>query len=375
MNFTCTKNNLLEALHIVEHGIGKNIQLPILQNVLLRCEKNRLYCITTDLEIGISTAIFVKTNKEGEYSVPFKPLMAFIQNVPEDTIEFQLTKGALLVKTKSTHVQIKGEESSQFPLLPKIDKKEYTSFNFSSIPQLLSYVVSALSPTTAKPELSGICTIMKDNTTICVASDGFRLAEKIIHSKTPHEEEKTVLLPNRTSQELIRIFGQNDIKGSLEATIDTHQISIEYAPEEGSTTPAFTFISRLIEGDYPDYQQIIPDSWNTTVTLSKTLLFNHIKNAGFFSNKLCEVRMKFSPKENQCTCTTEEYSQGSYMSTIPLKGEGDEQEIMVNYRYVLDALQPIHGDEVIIQIKQKDSPIIFTAPEESYMALIMPLRS
>ncbi len=375
MNFICTKNNFLEALRVIERGIGKNINLPILQNVLLRCEKNKLHLITTDLEIGISTWIFVKSVKEGEYSIPFKTLLVFVQNISEDTIEIHYEKESLLAKTKTTHVRIKGEEASQFPLLPKIDKKECPSFDFSNIPQLLLCVVSSLSPTVVKPELSGVCITLEEKNIICAATDGFRLAEKKMTIKNSHEENKTILLPHRTSQELIRIFGQDDIQGALQATIDTHQIFLEYTPEEHSAIPPFSLISRLIEGEYPDYNQIIPDSWNTTVVISKTLFFNHIKNAGFFSNKLCEIHIKISVEEQTCTLTTEEYAQGSYTSTIPCKGEGKDQEILVNYRYVLDALQPIRSDEVTIKIKQKDSPVVFMSSQENYLALIMPLRS
>ncbi|MBI2462931.1 MAG: DNA polymerase III subunit beta [Candidatus Spechtbacteria bacterium] len=378
MEFTCTKNKFFQGIQLVERVCGRNTTLPILQNILIRAEQNRLVFIATDLEVGISAWVSAKVQKEGVLALPAHTLSGLIRTMSDDSIIGAEKKQTLIITGVNEGVvaQIKGDDPTNYPLLPKLSRDNGFNIEANKFAHSLERVIHSLSVVDTKPELTGILVKFTPNSIICVATDSFRLAENTDLYKSKSDDDINFILPMRAAQEIIRIFQQDESISPLVCYLGQGQVLFEYNPNEQSNIPALTLISRLIDGDYPDYIQIIPKEWKTKVIISKSELLNTIKSAGLFANKLREIGIRVLPAQKCVEISTEDYDRGSFKSRVSCNIEGGEdQDIVFNYQYLLDGLQPLEDSDVIVKIKQKDGPIVFEpSSKQEYRYIVMPLR-
>ena len=374
MNFLCTKNHLLQGLQIGEFIIGNNTNLPILNNVLIQTDKTKLNLITTNLELGISLLIPAKIKKEGSLTIPIKLLGSFIRTLPNGTLEGTEHNKTLIIKTAETISKFKGEDSTNYPILPKIEKKQPVIITAKNFAYNIQKVIKATSVVHSKPELTGVYIRFASKQAIFAATDSFRLSEK--KQKVEEKQEYEFILPVKTAQEIVRIFQQDESSSQLQCFITPSQALFEYLPNENSLIPQMQIVSRMIEGDYPDYTQIIPQTWKTKIIVSRTDFLNNIKSAGLFANKLQEVKLHISPEQKKVNLQTQDYDMGEYKSSIPCTVEGEEQTITFNYQYLLDGLQNIDDEDVVIKIQQNDTPAIIEPQDSSgYTYILMPIRT
>ncbi len=365
MKITCLQENFKKAINIVQNIVGKNLTLPILNNILLKTERGRLRLSSTNLEIGINTWVSGKIDKEGEITCPAKILTGFINNLPNKKIELEVKGNNLTVKCENYRAKINCLSADDFPIIPEIKADPIIEIIGSAFREALSQVVGLSAISESRPEITGVFLVIEPNGIKLVATDGFRLAEKKINEiKNKKGLSQTIILPQRTTQELMRVL--MDDEGELGIIIENNQILFVFNETQ--------IISRIIDGQYPDYQQIIPNNFQATAITGREEFLNSIKIASLFSSRLNDV--KIFVKNNKMEILSQESDLGENLSSIPAEIKGKELEIVFNHRYLLDGLNNIKSAKISFGFNGEASPtVIRPAGDESYLYLIMPIKN
>ena len=370
MKIVCLQENLKKGLNITQNIIGKNLTLPILNNLLLKTDKGKLRISSTNLEIGINYWASGKIEKEGEITIPAKVLSSIIGQLPNKKIEIESKDGVINLKCDNYKAKIKGQEAKEFPIIPKIQPQAEIEINKEALKEGLGMVVGMAAISDARPEISGILFSFEKNKLKLAATDSFRLAEKSIFLKTNFIG--TMILPQRTAQELIRILGDQGgnkekeenikiIMGVNQAMFDLGHIQL---------------VSRLIDGQYPDYQQIIPNSFQTKIVLNKDELSKAVKIASLFSSKISDVQIKAFPQKGIIEVFSQNADVGENIAQLEAEGEGKEASVAFNWRYLVDGLNNISSEKVLCGLNNETaSAILKPVGAEDYVYVVMPIRA
>ena len=375
MKFTCTHQNFLKGLNITEKVIGKNFSLPILQNILVSCEKNKgnLKLSSTDLEMGVEILIPAKIEEEGNIAIPAKLLGGFIRSLPSEKIEFSEKNRKVSIQCQNYKANIKGEDGREFPIIPQNLEEEGFLTKSDIFLSGITPVVSSASLLDIKPEISGVYIQLRENDSLFTATDSFRLAEKTVKNDGKNNYVNSIILPRRTCDILVRIF--EDLKGDFMVNIHSNQITIKNSPQD-PITPKITFVSKVIDGDYPKYEQIIPTSFTTSIKAQKHELIQHIRTAGLFSSKIREVSLKTNSQKQCLEITSEDATYGDHHSTLHCEIEGKEGKSVLNFEYLLDGLQSISSDTILIKMNEPTTPILISSfKNEGFRYILMPIKT
>ncbi len=373
MIFTSLQENLKTGISIVGHIAGKNINLPILNNILFKVEKGNIELVTTDLEIGITHQVRGKAEKEGGFTVDAKVISDYINLLPNKIINIKKQENKLKIKTENYSTTIHGQPTDDYPLIPKIKKDNFYQVNFGEFRQALSQVIFSVANTESRIELSGVLFDFKNNDLILVATDSYRLAEKKIKIKNNNNENKKIIVPAKTILELMRILSitkEKDLNKEVEVKfyISDNQILFTIGNTE--------LISRLIDGQYPDYKQIIPNQKNTTAILNKEEFLRAVKASSIFSKTgVYDISLDFPLNKNKTIITSSSSQTGESITEINSRTQGKDNGIVINFRYLIDGLNSIDSENVIIEIMDSNTPCILK-PEKNndYLYIIMPIK-
>jgi len=373
MKVTILQEKLKEGLAIVEKASGKSLTLPILNNILVTTEKNFLHLSSTDLEIGIRWWALTKIEEEGKITIPARLLSGFVTLLPNDKVSIETQENTLTLQCKNYKTTLKGLSAEEFPLIPKIKEVEHITVDNNAFCASMSLVVDIATPSTTRPEISGVyCRFQKDTLTLA-ATDSFRLGEKTVPLKTPTAKEYTFILPQKAAKELVNIFAERE--GELKVYAAPNQVMFELHMTE-TEHPHIQFVSRLIDGDYPAYQDIIPKETTTHFTLKKDELLNHVKGASLFSGKISEVKLVVDPEKNTLEVTSQSPEVGEYRSSLEGRGEGDLVTISFNHRFLLDGLLNIKSAEVTLALNGDSGPgVLRPVGDQTYLYVVMPIKA
>jgi len=363
MNVTFTRENLLTGLEVVSRVASKNITLPILNNVLLRAEHGVVVLQTTNLEIVVSTTVRAKVEEEGEYTIQARLFHDVVRSVRGSQVHIETTPGGLLVTTSDTTTTIKGVSAEDFPLSPQPQEGLDFEVLSSELKNALEEVVFAAANDEARPELSGVLIKTNNQEVQVVATDSYRLSQRNI--RLPNAiQEGSAIIPVRAAHELLRILSNDNENTHIH--IDEQQLTIKL--------PDTTMISRVIDGRFPDFEQIIPQHHETSISVSRTECIEMIKAASLFCQSgVHDVTLHIRSEKKSIECATENAVSGAYQSSLPAKITGPDLTIVFNYRYLLDGLQSLHGDEVVFDCGDAQAAALIhgTGPG---VYLIMPIR-
>lgn len=381
MKVSCTQENLNKGLSVVNHIANKSTSLPILNNVLIQTSDKSLKLCTTNLEIGVTHLVRCKTIEDGDFTVEAKILADYVGLLPKNNIEIETSKDNLLVSCGNHKTQINGTSAEDFPLIPTMEKEGGYKVGLTELKEALSQIVFAASFNDLRQEISGALFSFSENKMTIVATDSYRLAEKTI-SFTPtdnKQEEKNIILPLRTIQEILRILNLNEDvlndEGGEAGVIlrtDDNQVLLE----SGNTE----LISKLVEGQYPDYKQIIPQDSKTNIIINKNEFQRAIKAASLFTKSgIYDVEIKASVKNNEVEVFAENSQLGKNSIKINTQVSGEDNNIVLNFRYLLDGLQNISTEEISIDIVDMATPCLVRPYkdekiDQNYLYLIMPIR-
>ena len=363
MKLSCTQENLNKGLGIVSHIANKNNNLPILNNVHIKANKNGLILTTTDLEIGIKVFVRAKVDEEGEFTVGAKLLNDFIALLPRENIDLELEDNAILIKSQRQKTSVKGVDAEDFPLIPDIEKENEVEINVLEFKRALSQLIFAASLDSSRLEINAVNFNFFKDELVLVATDSYRLAEKKL--KISNEQEKSLIVPLKTIQELVRILSDQE-KQTIKLYFNENQIMFVFDGVE--------LISRVIDGAYPDYKQIIPEKFITSAKCAKDKLIPAIKSAALFCKQgINDVRLSFA--NNEIVVAAASSGLGENIISVPAEISGEENDIVFNYRYLLDGLLNLGVQDLCLKINNNSTPGLLTPDKhDDYLYLIMPIK-
>ena len=373
MKLTILTQELKKGLNYTERLTGRNLTLPILNNVLLEATTNFLKISSTDLETGIEWWGLCKTESEGKITIPAKILTQVINNISDEKIEIEDKNDTLFIKTKSFKTQIKGYTSDDFPIIPQFSKEECIEISAQELKESLVDVVDIASLSQIRPEISGIYFVFKKDSVNLVATDSFRLVERTVKSnnyKNSFNEEIKFILSQKTTKEVINVIQENT--GLVKIYYSEAQILFETTLNEVDH-PEIDLISRQIEGNYPAYKEIIPKEYKTRIIVPKDELVKQIKLAGLFAGKINEV--KFKNDDKNLEILSQDIELGENSSILEAKIEGEATEISFNYKFILDGVNRVKTKNVLLELQGPSGAGVIKAEEGiDYIYVVMPIK-
>jgi len=373
MKLEILTNKLKEAAVSCERIIKKSTSLPILSNILLRTEGNFLQLITTNLETAIKRWVLAKIEKQGQVAIPATFFANLISLIDEEKLVLEGRNKNLLLTTNKRSTQIQGQDPEEFPIIPEVTKENPLEIPVRTLQEGLNQVVDIPSPSQVRPEISGLLFSFKKNKLKIVGTDSFRLGEKTLFLEKEVKKEISFILPQEAGRELMNILSQKE--GSVVCYFNPNQVLFEFLMEETSH-PQINLLSRLIEGEYPNYQEIIPKKFTTKIQIEKEKFQNQIKEAGLFSGKILEVKITPLPKQKKLKVFSQSPEAGKNESYLPAKIEGEQLDISFNYRFLVEGLNNIKSSEVLFELSGEEGPgILKPVGDQTYIYILMPIKA
>ncbi len=365
MKFICSKEKLHNLISKAEKISGKNSTLPVLSCVILETKGNQLIVRATNLDIGIEATIPVKVEIEGIVAIPGALFLQYLSNISGDeniTVEI-VNKNILLTSSKS-EATVKTIPHEDFPNIPRVESEKKCKISSHSLIHGLKSVWYSASISSMKPELSSVYLYPKDSSLMFVATDSFRLAEKKIDVKEIDTFE-SVLVPFRNVSEIIRVF--DSFVGDLEIVFDDGQIAF--------INDGVYLVSRVVDGNFPDYKQIIPKENTTEVVVLKQDLIQALKLSNIFSDKFNQIHMTIRPEDGVFEIASKNVDKGENKNNVEATLRGESIEISFNHKYLGDAFSSINSDSLILMFNGANRPVVMRGVNDgSFMYLVMPLN-
>ena len=377
MKFSCKTPELLQALTLASRAIGGEQVLPILQNILIQVEGKRCTLSGTNLELSIVTSFEVSIENEGSITVPAKAILNFVQYNQDPEIVLETSEGTQLkLHSKRARAVIAGEAASGFPNILSVQKDTSLTLPAGPLLRALNLVTFACAKTASRPVIAGVFVRAEKGKLILVGTDSYRLSEFKIAAN--FSGEISCIIPARFLEELKGVISahsgedekdekKKEKKGaSLEMFLGSQQVEAHV----GSTR----IVSRLIDGKFPDYVQVLPKEKHTTVTVGTKELLSAVKRMHYFAKEQSN-NITFSFGKNGIDLTTKQTQLGKDESTIPAKVDGNATKIAISSTYLIDFLSRIDTSDVLVELSDKVHPAVFRLPgSEEFLHLIMPLR-
>lgn len=367
MRVICEQKDLLSALHIAGKAVSGNNTLPILGNILLKAEGQKLYFAATNLEIAITYWLSTEVKNEGSITIPAKLLTSYVSLLPGGLVEMAIDEGnSISLKSGSSKTKIKGISSEEFPVIPVVEREYTIEVSGKELRQAIEQVVFAAATVSTRPVLSGVFFRAAGDELRLAATDSYRLAERKVKLAKPIEGELKIIVPARTVQELARLIS------------DEHEIvTIITSPTQIlAKIGNIELTSRVIDGQFPDYQQIIPKSHKTKVATKISDLTQAIRRVALFAKENNNNNIKFSfTAGGNIGLTTDITQIGVEEAEIPGTTEGEENRVALNADFVLDVLSVLGTEEAEMLIESKLAPVVIMPKGKTeYTHIIMPLK-
>lgn len=369
MKLILFRDNLKNGLLSAERAVADSSNLPILKNVLLKTVNNKIQLTTTNLELAITKLISGKIIEEGSLSVPFGTFYSIVNNTTHDRINLEKSNSSFIVKTDNYEAKMQGSPAEDFPLIPRMENDDhYMEIDPLIFQDALQQVISAAHISDIRPEISGVLFDFQMTVLKLVATDSFRLAEKMIDGgkfKHTFEAGFKAIVPLRTAQELLRVISRT---APLLIHCDGNQMLFKSDDVE--------IISRLIDGTYPDYEQIIPKEAETEIVIDRAHFINAVKLVSNFSGKTNDIRLAMDAEGKVVSIHSVNQFLGENKYLVPARITGAQfSDVPFNWRYLLDGLKSISGDSVILKLNGSSRPALMRpVSDSSFLYIVMPIR-
>jgi DNA polymerase-3 subunit beta len=377
MKLTILQKNLHQGISTVGHIATKNANLPILNNILVSVKDGLITLAATNLEIGITKQIRGKADKDGEITVDAKIFGDYVALLPNEKVEIQLDKKDLKINCQQFNTTIKGQEAQDFPIIPQVDKKLGLGLSVASLKNALSQILFAINPNDNRLELTGVLFDIKDKKINLVATDSFRLAKTeldfSLESGQIDSDGLKIIVPLKTMQEVSRIINSStdELSGGAE------QLNLFLSENQALFVYQGTaIVSRLIEGHYPDYEQVLPVNFKTETTVDRSELSRAIKMASIFSaNTTNAIDLLIDSVGQKIVIEAVAGQTGSQQAELVAKVDGQNNGVRLNYRYLLECLNILPSGKVVIKLIDDVAACQLNSPgDDNYQYIIVPLR-
>ena len=369
MEVTCLQEYFKEGLRTVERISSKHTTLPVLQNILIKTEESGLSFQATNLELGCFTLIPSKIKSKGSIAVPAKVLSDIVNNFPNEPVQLQVNKQnyTLNIECGNIKMKIKGSSDEEFPLIPKTKDIDGIEIPKNDLIYNLQPLISLVSVSESRPEISGILFNFSGNLLTLAATDTFRLGERKI-SITNQQQEGQYILPLQCVQELIRIFSPIN-EETLLFLIDNNHVEIK----SGKTT----LVSRLIDGNYPNYTHIIPETTQGEIVILRDNFLQAAKAASVFTSRLNDVYLSFNAEDKTVNLKSEDSNKGSFDTKIETKeAKGEINNTVFNWRYLIDGLESFRDENISFSFCGEGKPGVIRPEKnkEKQLYILMPIK-
>ncbi len=375
MRVSCLQENLQRALGRVARAVASRTALPVLSNVLIATDDGRIRIAATNLEIGVTTWIDGNIEEEGRITVDARLLGEFVNTLPAGTVNLNVdqTRFSLTVQSGRDKAAINGIDAEDFPVLPSITEECFSvELDAQRLRESINLIEFAAATDESRPILAGVLTHMDGETMMLASSDGFRMAvnESPLDQQVP--ERQDIIVPARSYRELSRIIGDFDEPIRLAITPNRSQVLARLGDTE--------WVSRLIDGTFPDIKQIVPKEFATRIDLSREALLNAVRRAGYFARENNDVvRFTVQPGEDDLTPGSVEISanaaeRGNSQSFVDASVTGPAIQIAFNGRYLVDVLSVLKHGQVMFGFNgANQAGVIRPSGVEAYSHVIMPM--
>jgi DNA polymerase-3 subunit beta len=377
MKISCLQENLAKGLATVGRAVASRSTLPVLSNILLESDEGRLRLAATNLEVGINSWVGARVEEDGSTTVPARLLTEFVNSLPPGHIDLELNERTQTLNMKCARYEanIKGIAASEFPDVPtaeNIDGRNRLHLESELFKRMIDQVVFAAATDESRPILTGVLANFHQGGLTLAAADGFRLSVASSEVGMDVDEAVKVIVPARALKELSRISTDREEEIELLITPQRSQILFHQSNTD--------LVSQLIDGNFPDYNQIIPKAYKTRTIVSTLELLKAVKVAFLFARDAAElIRFRIlpgselTPGQIIVTGTSTEF--GDNVSEIDASIEGEEIEIAFNARYMVDALSVVGTAEVALETSTPSSPgVIRPVGGEDFLCVIMPMH-
>lgn len=367
MKVIILRNNLLVALAVVEKAISQNVNLPILKNIFFGVKENKLVLASTNLELGIKSYFSGKIIEEGEITIPFGIFSNIVRNLTTDRVQLESKGTSLIIKSDNYEASVNTQGAEDFPIIPTLQTNEKNVvFKNSLFRDVIAKTIVATQYSEIRPEISGLCIRKSSDSLKFVATDSFRLAERVLRKEEYRTESDDFefIVPFKTAQEILKIIGP---EGEVSVYFDANQVLFKTENQE--------VVSRLINGNFPDYQAIIPKESKTEIVVNRMELLNAVKLTSVFTSRANDVILKSGENGKFLEIYAGDSQVGENRSLIPVKMRGDNFSTIFNWRYLLDGLKTLETEEVVLGMTAPDRPMMIKGVNLSnFFYLVMPIR-
>lgn len=371
MQISLLKQHLHKPLSLASRYISTRPALPVLANVLLEAIEQELVLSATNLDTTVKIAIPAEVGQGGTTTLSAKGFYELINILPSGKIDLQLDNTQLIVSSTDNQAKFNTITAEDFPVLPQFNQDNAITLSIPLLKEVSEKILFAASTDESRPILTTILLKQDADRMSFVATDGYRLSEVIRQVEGKQlDEGRTLLLPAKILAELIRLGSDDKIDQLyIDITSQTNQIALKVGQVE--------FFAKLINGNYPPYERIIPTEFVTTAEVSAEELHQAVKVGSIFARDGgSQVKLDIKPSQGTLDIVAQSPTLGQNTSTVAIKAEGQDFQISFNSKFLLDALAVINQDTITLQFKGPEFPIMITSPHHpNYRHIIMPLKN
>lgn len=363
MKLTIDKSALLEGLQTVQNIVNARSPLPILSNALLTAEGDGITISTTDLEVSVRCTVASDIQEEGRTTIPVRRISSIVRELPDDRIQFDVDENnQTSINCGSSSFKIIGMAGEEFPAIPEPEEGGFSyHMDQGAFREMLKKTSYAASTDETRYVLNGVLLNFKEGKLTMVATDGRRLAFVESEVEFPEEAEAELILPSKAVNELLHVLKDD---GELRISVKDGQIIFEF----GTVMVA----SKLIDGTYPNFRQVIPAQCEERVAIEREILLTALKRASLItSDKTCATKLTFA--DNNLVILTSTQDVGEARETIPIKYSGKEITVAFNPDYMMDPLKNLANDEIAIELTDNMSPGVIKC-DIPFLYVLMPMR-
>jgi DNA polymerase-3 subunit beta len=377
VKITCKQQDLSHGLSVVSHAVSSRSTLPILANILFATDHGRLRLSATNLEIGINCWVDAQIEEEGAITIPAKLVTDYVNSLPPGMVDVTVPEESNIVNIKGgrSNTNIKGMDASEFPLIPSAEGGEPPiTLDAATLKEMINEVAFAAAVDESRPVFTGVLVQVGNEKITFAAADAFRLAVRVAPLPGDTETRSDILIPAKTLTELGRIL---PAEGPVQMIVTPNRAQVLFHTEQ------IDLVSRLIEGTFPNFRQIIPKEYTTRAVIETKEFAADVKRAALFARDSSNItRVRVAPGENDglepgsVTIEATAEDLGDNVSTLPAAVDGPEQQIIFNVKYLADVLAVIGSQEVALEVNAATKPgVIRPVGSTDYTYVIMPMHT
>ncbi|MCL4465456.1 MAG: DNA polymerase III subunit beta [Chloroflexi bacterium] len=375
MKISCLQENLAKGLSIVGRAVSTKSTLPVVSNVLLATEDSRLKLSATNLEVGITCWIGAKVDEEGAITVPARLFSDLVNSLPPEKVDMVLNTRtrSLNIHCGAFEANLKGIDAEEFPPIPKVGDVPTAQIKADELRQAINQVAFAAATDDTRPVLTGVLMTFDKDKVVLAAADGFRLAVRELQLSEATPERLEILVPARALLELSRILGDSEEPVQIMVTPNKSQVLFHMINVD--------LVSRLIDGTFPNYKQIIPTHWESRVVVNNGEFAKAVRIASFVARDAANVvKLQVTPGEDltpgKVIVTATAAEVGDTLGGIDATVEGEGIQIAFNAKYVSDVLSVLDTPQVALELTTPSSPgVLKNIGKEDYIHVIMPMHT